>query len=103
MLMVREILHCKPGKVKPMVKMFLEMNKLGAKSGWPQMRVMTDFAGERYWTVVAEMEVATLSDFENMMAGTGMSEEDGKAMEKIMKDYHELVDYGSREIYKIEG
>ena len=48
------------------------------------------------------MEVATLSDFENMMTGNGMSEEDGKQMEKIMKDYHDLVDYGSREIYKIE-
>ena len=102
MLLVREIMHCKPGKVRPMVEKFLAMNKIGSKSGQPQMRIMTDFAGERYWTVIAEMEVATLSDFENMMTGNGMSEEDGKQMEKIMKDYHDLVDYGSREIYKIE-
>jgi len=29
--------------------------------------------------------------------------EDAKEMEKIMKDYHELVQRGKREIYKIEG
>ena len=103
MLLIREIMHCKPGKVRPMVEKFLSMNKIGAKSGMPQMRVMTDFAGERYWTVIAEMEVPTLSDFENMMAGTGMSKEDGQVMEEIMKGYHDLVDHGHREIYKIEG
>jgi len=26
-----------------------------------------------------------------------------KEFEKIMKDYHDLVEYGKREIYKIEG
>ena len=35
--------------------------------------------------------------------GDGMSKEDGKAMEEIMKGYHDLVEHGSREIYKIEG
>ena len=56
MLLVREIMHCKPGKVRPMVEKFLAMNKLGAKAGMPSMRVMTDFSAERYWTIVAEME-----------------------------------------------
>ncbi len=32
-----------------------------------------------------------------------MSEEVGKEMEKLMQGYHDLVDYGRREIYKIEG
>jgi hypothetical protein len=26
-----------------------------------------------------------------------------KEFEEIMKDYHELVDYGRREIYNLEG
>jgi hypothetical protein len=26
-----------------------------------------------------------------------------KEFEKIMKDYHDLIDHGHREIYKIEG
>lgn len=65
-------------------------------------RVMTDFCGERYWTIVAEMEVASLEEFEKMMSGAGQSKEDQKEMEKLMEGYHDLVDYGRREIYKIE-
>jgi hypothetical protein len=33
----------------------------------------------------------------------GMSEADMKEMEAIMKDYHDLVLSGRREVYKIEG
>jgi hypothetical protein len=86
-----------------MVEKFLAMNKLGVKSGMPKMRVMTDFSGERYWTIVAEMEVASVAEFEKMMQGGGRSKEDEKAFEEIMKGYHDLVDHGRREIYKIEG
>ena len=56
MLLIREIMYCKPGKVRPMVEKFLAMSKLSAKVGMPKMRVMTDFCAERYWTLVAEME-----------------------------------------------
>ena len=73
MLLVREVMYCKPGKVRPMVDMFLAMNKLGAKVGMPPMRVMTDFCAERYWTIVAEMEVESLDAFERMMQGSGVS------------------------------
>lgn len=103
MLLIREIMYCKPGKVRPMVEKFLAMNKLGAKAGMPKMRVMTDVCGERYWTLVAEMEVASWDEFERMMQGTGQSAEDMKEFENLMKGYHDLVDYGRREVYKIEG
>jgi hypothetical protein len=103
MLLVREVFHCKPGKVRPMVEMFLAMAKLGSPSGMTKPRIMTDFAGERYWTVVSEWEVDSMQKFEEMMQGAGVSEEDAKEMEKIMKGYHDLVDHGRREIYKIEG
>lgn len=103
MLMIREIMFCKPGKVRPMVEKFIAMNKLSAKAGLPTMRIMTDFCAERYWTIVAEMEVESLDAFEKMMAGAGMSEAAGKEMEKLMEGYHDLVVKGRREIYKIEG
>jgi hypothetical protein len=103
MLLVREIMYCKPGKVRAMVEKFLAMDKMGRKSGMPKMRVTTDFCGERYWTVVAEMEVSSLDQFEKMMQGTGQSPEDAKEMERLMQGYHDLLDYGRREIYKIEG
>jgi len=103
MLLIREIMYCKPGKVRPLVEKFQAMNKLGVKAGMPRMRVMTDFSAERYWMLVAEMEVESLAAFEKMMSGEGMSEADGKEMENLMKGYHDLVDHGRREIYKLES
>ncbi len=95
MLLVREIMYCKPGKVRPLVEKFLAMAKLSAKVGMPKMRVRT---------LVTEMEVASMDDFERMGQGGGeQSSEDMKQFENIMKGYHELVEYGRREIYKIEG
>lgn len=31
------------------------------------------------------------------------SADDMKQMEELMKGYHDLVEYGKREIYKLEG
>lgn len=103
MLMIREIMYCKPGKVRSLVEKMVEMSKLGEKSGMPPMVVMTDFSAERYWMCVAEMRVPSMQSFEDMMAGKGMSEADGKEMERIMTGYHELVDKGRREIYRLEN
>jgi hypothetical protein len=103
MLLIREVMYAKPGKVRPLVEKFVAMNKLGQKMGMPTMRVMTDFSGERYWTLVSEMEVPNMEAFEKMMSGMGQKESDMKEFESIMKGYHDLVDHGRREIYKIEG
>jgi hypothetical protein len=102
-LLIREVMYCKPGKVRPMVEKSLAMAKLNEKAGMGKMRIMTDFCAERYWTIVYEFEVENLQAFEAMMKGEGMDEATGKEMEKIMKDYHDFIDYGRREIYKIEG
>lgn len=103
MYLIRELMYCKPGKVRPMVEKFIAMSKIGERVGMPPMRIMTDFCAERYWTIVAEFEVETIADFEKMMATPQGSAEDMKQYEEIMKGYHDLVDYGKREIYKIEG
>ena len=103
MYLIREIMYCKPGKVRPMVEKFVAMSKMNEEAGLGKMRIMTDFAAERYWTIVAEFEVASLQAFEEMMQGKGMTEEMGKKMEKLMTGYHDLIEYGKREIYKIEG
>jgi hypothetical protein len=69
---------------------------------FPKMRVMTDFCGERYWTLVSEWEVGSMKEFEDMMQAQPDDPEITKEFEKIMKDYHDLIDHGRREIYKIE-
>jgi len=103
MLLIREVFHCKPGKVRPLVEKFQAMGKLMQSAGQGGMRLMTDLAGERYWTLVAEMEVESLAAFDAMMAGQGMSEEMQKEFGRVSEGYHELVDCGRREIFKIEG
>ncbi len=102
MYLVREVFFCKPGHVRPLVDQFKAMSDLGEKLGMPPMRIMTDVSAESYWTLVGEMEVPSLSAFEEMMANPTGSEEDQKEFEKVMQGYHEHVDHGRREIYKIE-
>jgi hypothetical protein len=44
-----------------------------------------------------------MQPFEQMMTSIQTSDEDAKQFEEIMKGYHDLVEQGRREIYKIEG
>ena len=103
MYLIRDIMYCKPGKVRAMVEKFTALSKAGEQVGMPKMRIMTDFCAERYWTVVSEMEVPSLDEFQKMMSAPPASADAMKEFERIMKDYHELVDVGRREIYKIES
>jgi hypothetical protein len=99
MLVVRDIMYCKPGKVRALVEKFSALSRVNEKRGMPKMRVMTDVAAERYWTVVSEMEVPSIEAFMAMM----QNPEDAKEFENIMKGYHDLVDHGRREIYTLEA
>lgn len=103
MLQIREVMYCKPGKVRALCEKMVAMAKINEKYGLGKMRIMTDFVGDRYWTLVLEIEVKTLQEFEDMMQGKGMPPEAGKEMEQASQGYHDLVDYGKREIYKIEA
>jgi hypothetical protein len=95
MVLIRE-----PGQVRPMVDKFKAMSALTEKMGFGKSRIMTDLSAERYWTVVSEWEVKSLGAFEDMMKDSSMQ---GKEFENIMKDYHNFVESGRREIYTIEG
>ena len=103
MLLIREIMYCKPGKVRPLVEKFQAMAKLNEEAGLGKMRIMTDFCAEQYWTLVTEFEVPSMQAFEEMMQGKGITPEAAKKFDEIMKGYHDLVERGRREIYKIEA
>jgi hypothetical protein len=99
MYVVREIMHCKPGKVRPMVEKFKAMSAIMEKLGLRTFRILTDVSGPPYWTVIAELEVESLREFFEMddqaFADAGAGE--------VMAGYHDLVDHGRREIYKLEA
>ena len=99
MYLIRDIMYCKPGKVRPMVEKFKQLNKVMKKMGFKQMRILTDVSAERYWTVVSETEVKDLGQYAEMSRKTMQD----KSLQKVMKDYHDLVTEGRREIYMVEA
>ena len=99
MYMIREILNCKPGKVRQMVEKFRSISAVLKDMGQEPLRVLTDVTGEPYWTVVSEIRVEKIDDF-FAMEQTLMS---NATLQKTMADYHDLVASGRREIYRIES
>jgi len=98
MFLIRDIMYCRPGKVRPMVEKFVALSKLSQQMGMGTMRVMTDVCAERYWTVISEMEVPSIEAFTEM----SRKSMEIKEFQDAMKGYHDLVDHGRREIYMIE-
>ena len=99
MYVIREVLNCKPGKVRQMVEKFKQISMVLKDMGHEPMRLLTDVTGEPYWTVIAEAKVEKVDDF-FAMERTLMTNE---TLQKTMADYHELVASGRREIYRIES
>ena len=99
MYVIREIMHCKPGKVGEMVKRFKQMEPLMKEVGLKEpQRIMTDMSGESFWTVVAEQNVESLEQYLDLSRQT-MTD---PRVQKIMQGYHEFVESGRREIFKVE-
>jgi hypothetical protein len=99
MFVVRDIMYCKPGQVRPMVQKFVALSKLIETLGFGPMRVMTDVSAERYWTVVAEVNVPSLEEY----AKKSRESMELKEFQDAMQGYHDLIDHGRREIYQLEA
>jgi hypothetical protein len=99
MYVIREVLHCKPGKVRPMVEKFRALSNVLQEMGQEPLRLLTDVASEPFWTIVAEAKVERVDDFftfeQKLMAN--------ETLRNTMADYHDLVESGRREIYRIES
>jgi len=67
--------------------------------GHEPLRLLSDVTGEPFWTVVAEAKVEGIDDFFAMEQQL-MADE---TLRRNMADYHDLVDSGRREIYRIES
>jgi len=98
MYVMREVLNCKPGKVRPMVEKFKSMSEVLEGMGREPLRLLTDIAGEPFWTVVVEMAVERMEDFFAIEQELMTNE----TIRATMADYHDLVERGRREVYRIE-
>lgn len=99
MYVIREVLHCKPGKVRPMVEKFRTLSNMIEEMGQEPLRLLTDVGGDRFWTVIAEAKVEQVDDFLKLEQELAANED----FRNAMADYHDLVDNGRREIYRIES
>ena len=96
MYVIREVLHCKPGKVRQMTDKFRTISKALDNLGQKPLRLLTDVSSEPFWTIVAEARVEKIDDFfafeQKLMANDRLRE--------VMADYHDLVESGRREIFR---
>ncbi len=99
MYTIREVMHCKPGKVRDMVDRFKDLNGVIKQMGFTPFRIYTDVSGDQFWTVVAQGEAESLDAFVDMETTVMANEKARKAME----GYHDLVESGRREIYRVES
>ena len=60
MYVIREVLNCKPGKVRQMVEKFRSISMALKEMGQEPLRVLTDVTGEPYWTIVAQARARRL-------------------------------------------
>ena len=97
MIIIREVFTAKPGQASKLAKLFKK-----AFGGEANTRVMTDYVGD-YNTVVVEMSVKSLAEFEQQMeeykSGKPDPKMDPKVAEELSK-YTEMYVTGRREIYQ---
>jgi|ERR1041385_1296785 hypothetical protein len=98
MLIIREVFTAKPGQASKLAKLF----KKGF-GGDQNTLIMTDLVGS-YNTVVVEMKVNSLSEFEKQMEEYKSGKPDPKMDPKVaeeMSKYTEMYATGRREIFQI--
>ena len=98
MYIIREVFTAQPGKASKLATLFKKITTPEMKG-----RVMTDMVGA-YNTVVMEVEVESLAEWEKQMkemqAGKPDPNMDAATLEE-MSHYHELFQGGHREIFKV--
>ena len=99
MYVIREVLHCKPGKVRQMAEKFRAISHALQEMGHEPMRLLSDVTGEPFWTIVAEARVEKIDDFFAVEQKLTADER----VREAMVDYHDLVESGRREIFRVES
>jgi hypothetical protein len=99
MFVIREILNCKPGKVRPMVEKFRVLSNALEELGQEPLRLLTDVSGEPFWTLIAEVKIERIDDFFAFEQKLFANE----TVRRAMADYHDHVATGRREIYRVES
>ncbi len=96
MIIIHETFVCKPGNASKLAKMFKE-----TMGGYPNvLNILTDMTGA-FNKVIMVSQYENLTDYEKKMAEWMKPTDENRRMMEKMKDYHEMFQTGSREIYKV--
>ncbi|MBI2619537.1 MAG: hypothetical protein HYW57_05595 [Ignavibacteriales bacterium] len=97
MIIIREVFTAKPGQASKLAKLFKK-----AFGTDQNVRIMTDLVGN-YNTVVVEMQMNSLAEFEKEMEDYKSGKPDPRMDPKVaeeMSKYTEMYVTGRREIYQ---
>lgn len=99
MIVVRDIFQIKFGKAREAIAVWKEGNDImhPAESSGKKPRILTDFAGNNYYTLILEQEFDSLAEFEESMARIS---ENGSWKSWYQK-FLPLAESGHREILKL--
>jgi len=97
MILVRDVFQAKYGQGGDLVALFKEVKEKWPESANYGYRILTDASGP-FFTVVTETEVASLAEWERLIADVFSLPEFGEWFARMMP----LVDSGRREFYTIE-
>jgi hypothetical protein len=98
MLIIRELFTAKPGQASKLARLFKK-----AFGEDQNVRVMTDMVGN-YNTVVVEMQIESLAEFEKQMEEYKSGKPDPRMDPKVaeeMSKYTEMYLTGRREIFQV--
>jgi len=101
MILVRNICSVKFGKTKEATQLWKQAIEINKKIGYGSMqtRLLTDFAGVPFYTLVLESTFESLTEFEKASKAVLSNSEWRKVYEQIVP----LVEEGRREIYSVVG
>jgi hypothetical protein len=97
MYMIREVIQCKPGKVRELADKFRAVNALMLDHGIETFSLYTDYTGAPFWTLVVQREfegIEAAQELESQVFGWDAAKE-------AFSGYHDLIVEGRREIYKV--
>ena len=96
MYVIRNVFKCRPGKSKALIEKFKSAHDL-MKNDLPfDDRILVDeVAG--FWTVVVEVNVGRIAEFEERMKERGSRED----VQQAMAGYMDLAESGYREIFRV--
>ena len=97
MIVVRDIFRIKFGQTKEAVALWKQAGSVNKKLGYGQsMRMLTDFVGPSYYTLVLESSFESMAAFEKAIGEVTASPEWRAIYQKIVP----LTESGHREILK---